>query len=390
MGNIGGSLAHNYRTIDTPNADPTRTAKNIHSLPNPESVKQAINERLPEKRRKDAVLCIEYLITASPEWEGWQNKVQQDEYFNRSIAWLEQRHGKENVITTSIHLDETTPHLVAYVVPIDHNGKLNCKHFLGGKNKLSTMQTEFARTVADLGLSRGIENSKARHTSIQKYYTDINQPIPKLPTITPPKKELLESGNKYGKRVVDEVLQALQPDFERIVALSLDNERLKYLLNDARQTSYELQNKTASYLEAIKQLQSSEILELDKIIKQTSKEFLEKRQKVEPIYKKTHNQQPMLETRIKPVAHRKNIPNSNLADRPKQTDITKNRDSWKHFYNGLPPNKRKIVDFNFQKASQQYTSQQAIDKLLDMMKTKLMQNPDLVNNLPKPPKDIER
>ena len=189
MGNIGGSLAHNYRTIDTPNADPTRTAKNIHSLPNPESVKQAINERLPEKRRKDAVLCIEYLITASPEWEGWQNKVQQDEYFNRSIAWLEQRHGKENVITTSIHLDETTPHLVAYVVPIDHNGKLNCKHFLGGKTKLSTMQTEFARTVADLGLSRGIENSKARHTSIQKYYTDINQPIPKLPN-NPPKKRI--------------------------------------------------------------------------------------------------------------------------------------------------------------------------------------------------------
>ena len=25
MGNIGGSLAHNYRTIDTPNANPSQT-----------------------------------------------------------------------------------------------------------------------------------------------------------------------------------------------------------------------------------------------------------------------------------------------------------------------------------------------------------------------------
>ena len=73
MGNIGGSLAHNYRTIETPNADPNRSPKNHHSVATPEAVKQAIQNRLPEKRRADAVLCIEYLITASPEWEGWGN-----------------------------------------------------------------------------------------------------------------------------------------------------------------------------------------------------------------------------------------------------------------------------------------------------------------------------
>ena len=66
MGNIGGSLAHNYRTIDTPNADSSQTPNNFHSLKNPEAVKTAISERLPEKRRSDAVLCVEYMITASP------------------------------------------------------------------------------------------------------------------------------------------------------------------------------------------------------------------------------------------------------------------------------------------------------------------------------------
>ncbi|WCB44917.1 hypothetical protein PH192_24725 (plasmid) [Escherichia coli] len=53
---------------------PTSPPKNHHSVATPEGVKQAIKDCLPEKRRSDAVLCIEYLITASPEWEGWGKK----------------------------------------------------------------------------------------------------------------------------------------------------------------------------------------------------------------------------------------------------------------------------------------------------------------------------
>ncbi|MGP5546168.1 MobV family relaxase, partial [Psychrobacter aquimaris] len=173
MGNIGGSLAHNYRTIETPNADPNLTPKNHHSVATPEAVKQAIKDRLPEKRRADAVLCIEYLITASPEWEGW-GKSQEVEFFKRSSQWLMDKHGAENVAGVSIHRDINTPQLVAYVVPIDQRGKLNCKDFLGGRVKLNQMQTDFANTVTDLGLTRGKEGSKAKHTSIKAYYHDIN------------------------------------------------------------------------------------------------------------------------------------------------------------------------------------------------------------------------
>ena len=151
MGNIGGSLAHSYRTIETPNADPNLTPKNHHTVATPEAVKQAIKDRLPEKRRADAVLCIEYLITASPEWEGWETS-KEAEFFKRSSLWLIDKHGEENIAGMSIHRDISTPHLVAYVVPIDQKGKLNCKDFLGGRAKLSKMQTDFANTVADLGI----------------------------------------------------------------------------------------------------------------------------------------------------------------------------------------------------------------------------------------------
>ena len=71
FGNIGGSLAHNFRDIETPNADADRTIKNSHSLKSSAEVIDAIQLRLPEKRRSDAVLCIEHLITASSTWDGW-------------------------------------------------------------------------------------------------------------------------------------------------------------------------------------------------------------------------------------------------------------------------------------------------------------------------------
>jgi hypothetical protein len=67
FGEIGGSLSHNYRDRPTLNANSQLTQNNEHSLSSAELVMSAIKDKLPEKRRKDAVLCVEYLITASPD-----------------------------------------------------------------------------------------------------------------------------------------------------------------------------------------------------------------------------------------------------------------------------------------------------------------------------------
>ncbi|WP_171492483.1 plasmid recombination protein, partial [Acinetobacter sp. TUM15051] len=67
----------------------------------PFSVMDGIKQRLPEKTRSNAVLCVDYLITASPEWSGWQDQKQEADFFKRSLEWLEHKHGKENVIATS-------------------------------------------------------------------------------------------------------------------------------------------------------------------------------------------------------------------------------------------------------------------------------------------------
>lgn len=232
FGEIGGSLSHNYRTRPTPNANPIRTPDNSHSVSKSYLVMDGIKNRLPEKTRKNAVLAIEYLITASPEWSGWQNKEKEQEFFKRSVEWLQQKHGKENVIATSIHRDETTPHLIAYVVPIDGRGKLNARSFLGGRAALSKMQTDFHSKVKDLRLERGLEGSKAEHKTVKEFYAELQEPLPKAEKINiniqrldvdnQPKSPFYDTKYEHGIRVmnavyesVDSQVNEIKKDFEK-------------------------------------------------------------------------------------------------------------------------------------------------------------------------------
>lgn len=172
------SMKHAFRDQDTPNADSERTPDNTHI--GAQSVDDGLAKvaaLLPEKRRSDAVLCVEYLVTASPEAMAGKSREQQDAYLHDALEWIRERHGAANVVYAGIHRDESTPHLYAYAVPLDADtGRLNAKKWLGGAKALSQMQTEFADRIGKRhGLERGIEGSKARHTTVREFYAGIQQ-----------------------------------------------------------------------------------------------------------------------------------------------------------------------------------------------------------------------
>lgn len=179
LGSMGGSLQHTFRERETLNADDRRRGEN-QILVGPDStdaVLQAWRDQAPEKVRKNAVLGIEYLVTASPEAMARMSRPEQDQYFARAVDWLKERHGSANVLSAVVHRDETTPHLTAMVIPKDGRGKLNAREFLGGRQKLREMQTEFTDRVGRAhGLERGIEGSKARHNRVKSYYAALSEP----------------------------------------------------------------------------------------------------------------------------------------------------------------------------------------------------------------------
>ncbi len=177
-GAVWRSLKHAFREQPTPNADPAKAAQNAHLGANSAAeAMQRVRDRLPEKRRKDAVLAIEYLITASPEAMQELGGQGRDAYFNDALKWLRERHGGANVVYAGIHRDETTPHMYAYVVPLDEaTGRLNARRWLGGAKALSEMQTDFAANVgARHGLERGIKGSRAKHERVKRHYGLVNQ-----------------------------------------------------------------------------------------------------------------------------------------------------------------------------------------------------------------------
>ena len=238
-GNIGASLQHAFRERDTPNADPERSPENEH-LVNTESTDQALQkleELLPEKHRKDAVLCVEYVMTASPEWFENSDDGQSQELMARSMEWLTDKYGAENVIAAVVHKDEATPHLSAFVVPKTEDGRLSAKDFIGSREKLRDDQTTFAEKMQDLGLERGIEGSRATHERVKSHYAALNQEQ-KKPELTAedlkPKvldkslfSKTVETPENVETRVNEQIRDELRPMAENAATASQERKRAK-------------------------------------------------------------------------------------------------------------------------------------------------------------------
>lgn len=208
-GNIASLGQHLQRTRDTPNADSELTHANS-VLRGSADLLADVNGRLAEleevngKARKNAVLCIEHVIAVSPDFlhlskdDGncWprptahpvaslepDSQVDADRligFIDHTLAWLDKRYGLENVVNVQLHLDESTPHIHATVVPVDDQGRLNCRAFLGGRQLMRDMQTSIAEEMAPLGLVRGVEGSKAQHQDVQRFYALANELGPGL------------------------------------------------------------------------------------------------------------------------------------------------------------------------------------------------------------------
>lgn len=195
---IAGSMRHAYRTQETPNADPEMASKNQYAIADSfDAAMSRYKDRLSSvgKVRKNAVMAIEFLVTGSPEHMAGMTRSQQNDYFNKALSWLKSQYGSENVISAGVHRDELTPHMWCHVIPI-HQGKLNARHFIGGhKNRLVELQTDFHKKVAEqFGMDRGIQGSKARHTSVRQWYTVMREALNLSTTTTADKIKLILTG----------------------------------------------------------------------------------------------------------------------------------------------------------------------------------------------------
>lgn len=170
IGSVTAAGSHIHRKRHTPNADPS---KGIEALHGSDDLRKDVEARLPTKRRINAVLAVEMLLTASPEWFRDGGSV--ESWSDHCLAWLELRYGR-NCVNVCRHDDETTNHIHATIVPITSKGRLSCDEFFGTPQKLSQLQDDYADSMRPLGLMRGLKKTgtKRSHQSIKTFYAMCN------------------------------------------------------------------------------------------------------------------------------------------------------------------------------------------------------------------------
>ena len=197
-----GMSAHIERTIHPKNADPTRTHQNRELIQFPEGVTsrtQAIQHRLDTaglKRKigKNQVQAIRILLTGTHEdMVQIEKEGRLGEWCQDNIDWLRKTYGSDNVVSVVLHMDESTPHLHATVIPIVKTERKRkkkeeevkrtyrkkapaprlCADDVMSRTKLKNYQNTYAAAMQKYGLQRGIDGSEAQHISTHEYYRSL-------------------------------------------------------------------------------------------------------------------------------------------------------------------------------------------------------------------------
>ncbi|MGJ8756126.1 MobV family relaxase [Clostridium botulinum] len=175
---IQGYEGHMERKFNTPNAD---TSIQNERLIGGENIVLDTREYIEGIRlRKNAVLARDLLLTASPAFFINLSEEEKRHWVQLNIDFLKKHFG-DNCLYATLHKDESTWHISAFIVPKFWEEKkkgyvLANSRYFDGKKKLSEWQDKYSKFMQEgfKQLKRGIKYSKARHIEIKKYYTLIN------------------------------------------------------------------------------------------------------------------------------------------------------------------------------------------------------------------------
>lgn len=154
---------HRSEDYESERADKEKSHLNLYS-DNFENSFEKFKELLPKKRRKNAVVALNFLVTTSEEFESEAAEIM---YYTKAVEFIGKNFG--TVVGWAIHKDETSTHLQAVTIPLV-DGKLNARELVGGsKNRMREIQNSFFLEAGEpFGLLRGVEGSKAVHQTVEQ------------------------------------------------------------------------------------------------------------------------------------------------------------------------------------------------------------------------------
>lgn len=177
-GGVAGADRHNERKKTSYKSNPdikTELSNNNYHFVKPNGkYKNLCDERIKAagcKVRKDSVILVETILTASPEFINGLNKDEQYRFFERAFNFIADKVDKENIISAVVHMDETTPHMHLCFCPVTKDNRLSAKIIIGDRNKLEKWQDEYYEYMSAKypALERGIPASISHRKHIPTY-----------------------------------------------------------------------------------------------------------------------------------------------------------------------------------------------------------------------------
>lgn len=150
------------------------------------SYRAEVNERIERFRessrkiRKDAVVLVEGVATASPEFFDGKSREEVMAYFDDVFEFCKSEFGEQNLVHFTVHMDETTPHAHFGFTPIK-DGTLSWKNYFDGRDALRGFQNRYWERVGkQWGLERGETGSGRTHKTTQEMKREAQREIKEL------------------------------------------------------------------------------------------------------------------------------------------------------------------------------------------------------------------
>ena len=205
MGKLAVASQHNTRTADSgiSHTTPPPDGPGVIMLDGQADAAAAWHERAAAvglgKPRRDAVLAVECVMSASPSWFAAATPDERADWTRRSMEYARATFGPANILQAVRHDDEETPHIHVLALPLEQKERaragrprkgregakrtpvlswgLNADRILGGPEKLREHQSTYAAEMTDLGIRRGRprRETKAEHKPAAIYRAEAAQ-----------------------------------------------------------------------------------------------------------------------------------------------------------------------------------------------------------------------
>lgn len=176
------------------------------------------------KVRKNAVMEIGVVMKVTKGFEKLPEGFDLEKWKADSMRWLEEKFGKDNILSAVYHADEFTPHIQASIIPITDDGRLSSKDFLPDWTAYSEAQDTYYEAVKQDGLYRGVKGTQPGFEDQRRAHNalvaagDIELPEPDLGETT---EEYHKRANEAFKESgMQAHLKAKESERERLVELS--------------------------------------------------------------------------------------------------------------------------------------------------------------------------